>query len=420
MPALAYAPQPVRTDARPMTRRILELDGLRALAIALVLGCHYEGFARLAHGLPEMGWVGVDVFFALSGYLITSILLGLRGRQTPYKTFYSRRFIRILPPYFAVVLSLLMLGWHGHWLAHNAARNQLLFLQGLSSSTLKPVVAFFTHPSLSYLTPLTLLAGRLPQGVAGLPAKLSNVFGTYWSLSIEEYFYVLWAPIVLRMPRRWIVYTGLAVCLIEPLLRWISNNELSYFGLFFRFDALIYGAFLSLALEQWRHSKAEELVRYLSAAALLAFTGLASILFALRPFAGREVRASGLVLVVGLPFISIAATAVVGLLVLKANTGWWPAKLLRSRPFQVVGTVSYTMYLVHIVAATIVAKLLATLHLAPASLLAACLAAGLTLAWAQLAWRYLENPLLQWKDRRFPNAPPPPYGGVGSTNSLTS
>src|SRR5579864_3258892 len=89
--------------------RILELDGLRAIAILLVLGCHYPGFARRLHRLPEFGWVGVDIFFALSGYLITTVLLGLRGRRTPYRTFYSRRFIRILPPYLATTLFLLII-----------------------------------------------------------------------------------------------------------------------------------------------------------------------------------------------------------------------------------------------------------------------------------------------------------------------
>ena len=83
---------------KPKMRRIRELDGLRAIAIILVLGCHYEGFSQRAWRIPELGWIGVDLFFCLSGYLITSILLGMRGRRTPYKTFYARRLTRIVPP----------------------------------------------------------------------------------------------------------------------------------------------------------------------------------------------------------------------------------------------------------------------------------------------------------------------------------
>jgi peptidoglycan/LPS O-acetylase OafA/YrhL len=81
------------------SRRIPELDGIRGIAILLVIGCHYEVFARQLWGLPKFGWIGVDIFFVLSGFLITSVLLNLRGRADSFSTFYSRRFRRILPPY---------------------------------------------------------------------------------------------------------------------------------------------------------------------------------------------------------------------------------------------------------------------------------------------------------------------------------
>ena len=107
---------------RAGTSRILELDGLRALAILFVLGCHYPGFANLAWHIPEFGWIGVDIFFALSGYLITTILLGLRNRVTPYRTFYSRRFIRILPPESRPELPRLrrIHGCTHHWRVHRS------------------------------------------------------------------------------------------------------------------------------------------------------------------------------------------------------------------------------------------------------------------------------------------------------------
>ena len=80
-------------------RRVPELDGIRGIAIILVIGCHYEVFARQLWGLPKFGWVGVDIFFILSGFLITSVLLNLRGQDHSFKAFYSRRFRRILPSY---------------------------------------------------------------------------------------------------------------------------------------------------------------------------------------------------------------------------------------------------------------------------------------------------------------------------------
>jgi peptidoglycan/LPS O-acetylase OafA/YrhL len=98
------APEPAKpeTEARVpkafQRNRIHELDGLRAIAILLVIGCHYHWFAARFWGFPKFGWVGVDVFFVLSGYLITTILLRLKGSSQPFRHFYKRRCLRILPP----------------------------------------------------------------------------------------------------------------------------------------------------------------------------------------------------------------------------------------------------------------------------------------------------------------------------------
>src|ERR1700761_5699872 len=151
------------------TARILELDGLRAVAILLVLGCHYPGFAYRAFDLPQFGWVGVDIFFALSGYLITMILLSLRERPTPYRTFYSRRAIRILPPYLAVTLFLLVVAVREHWQLGDFLVSQLLFLQGLPKEARDLFLAILYHPifHLTHLAPLLKDAHALPPGGAG-------------------------------------------------------------------------------------------------------------------------------------------------------------------------------------------------------------------------------------------------------------
>ncbi len=86
-------------------KRIHELDGLRAIAVAAVITDHYAPFRTMAHGLPTtMGSYGVDVFFVLSGFLITRILLGLRSRKDAYRVFYARRSLRILPPFALLLL----------------------------------------------------------------------------------------------------------------------------------------------------------------------------------------------------------------------------------------------------------------------------------------------------------------------------
>ena len=71
---------------RPMTQRIGELDGIRGIAILLVIGCHYEVLARQLWSIPQFGWLGVEIFFVLSGYLITSVLLGLKGTERAFET----------------------------------------------------------------------------------------------------------------------------------------------------------------------------------------------------------------------------------------------------------------------------------------------------------------------------------------------
>src|SRR5580692_8072510 len=97
--------------------RIKELDGLRGIAVLAVIDTHYLVWLP-ASGAPY-GWLGVDLFFVLSGFLITSILLGLRNEKHYFTVFYSRRALRIFPPYFlalAVFISVsFSLGAPGTW-----------------------------------------------------------------------------------------------------------------------------------------------------------------------------------------------------------------------------------------------------------------------------------------------------------------
>ena len=85
-------------------KRIQEFDGIRALAVGLVILDHYAPFRNFAHSAPaRYGGCGVDIFFILSGFLITTILLKAKQEQHPYRIFYARRALRILPA-FALLL----------------------------------------------------------------------------------------------------------------------------------------------------------------------------------------------------------------------------------------------------------------------------------------------------------------------------
>ncbi len=396
-------------------RRIRELDGLRAIAIFLVLGCHYEGFSQLAWRIPELGWIGVDLFFCLSGYLITSILLGLRGRTTPYKTFYSRRLMRILPPYVAVTALVCVYAAHNHSLSAGWLSEQLFFLQAFRPQQNRAVWDVLTHFRwyLHHLAPLLSGANHLLPEQVGAPLSVLLVPFIFWSLSIEEYFYLLWAPIVLRLSRTGILSVGVVICLIEMMLRWLTNLPEVYFGVAYRFDALLYGAFLAILLEHWRRTSTPRWSRTFFTAILVTATAcVAGILLEVGPVLGRDPRSSPLVLLLGLPLLSIAFAALIGLLVLRSDSNWWLSRLLRTRVFQFVGTISYTMYLVHLIAAAWIRNLSRVNDVFHQTFLQAVLATGLTIVMAQVSWIFLEKKVLAWKDKRFPNIPHPPEPNV--------
>ena len=156
-------------------------------------------------------------FFCLSGYLITTILLGLRGRATPYKTFYSRRLVRILPPYLAVIVPIGLFVAHSQKISVGWIGQQLFFLQAFSFQQNRTVWDVLTHPRwyLEHLPPLVSAVHGLPIAQIGAPLTVVIVPFILWSLSIEEYFYLLWAPVVLRLSRTTIICVATSVCVGE-------------------------------------------------------------------------------------------------------------------------------------------------------------------------------------------------------------
>ena len=160
---------------------ILALDGLRGIAILLVVFSHFvsnlripaDGWAWPLVSIAHAGWAGVDLFFVLSGFLITGILVDARGSSTYFKSFYARRALRILPAYYGfllaifVVLPLLHLG---------AGDNYMLARQHQGW--------YWLH-----LTNVMMAIGELP-GHGPYPSTL------FWSLAVEEQFYLIWPAIV--------------------------------------------------------------------------------------------------------------------------------------------------------------------------------------------------------------------------------
>jgi peptidoglycan/LPS O-acetylase OafA/YrhL len=299
--------------------RIRELDGLRGIAILGVF-CHHVLFStvlvrddrwslpvRIAEGFAHPGVYGVDLFFVLSGFLITSILLADRSRPHYYRNFYWRRALRILPLYFAMLV----------WVA----------------------VAFpASHRYL--LLAFVFLANFHP--IFHLPA-----YGPFWTLAIEEQFYVFWPRISRYMTvdrlRR------LSICLAAGCLglRMVDAifGHSNYRFTFFHCDGLAIGAALACELSLLRsgslqQARSPKLVRglWMTGAAGLALAVLATAL----PRTDRGMVLSSPFILTGINLLGYCAvkTAVV-------FSGAKFLAILRSRVLVFFGLISYAMYLFH-------------------------------------------------------------------------
>src|SRR6266849_980858 len=157
--------------------RNVRLDGIRGIAIALVIVHHAfqdihgtNNLTSLIAHLADSCWVGVDLFFVLSGYLITGILLKSRDRVGYFRVFYMRRLLRIFPLYYCFLGGLLMIGFF---------KANLMAKMDFSWN-------FF------YLSNVRV-------ALHGWPWR---PLGHLWSLSVEEQFYLVWPTVIFLMPRR--------------------------------------------------------------------------------------------------------------------------------------------------------------------------------------------------------------------------
>ena len=164
--------------------RIPELDGIRAIAILLVIGCHYEGFSSLLWGLPAFGWVGVDIFFVLSGFLITSILVELRGTESPIKVFYIRRVLRIFPIYYLTIflIAVISLACNEHLIHIRWYVSRFLYLQSIKDAPALFHQVYLDSPALGlayryFIEPPCRPSAKEPTG------PWANSLSAAWSLS---------------------------------------------------------------------------------------------------------------------------------------------------------------------------------------------------------------------------------------------
>ena len=220
----------------PFGKHIVCLDGVRGIAILLVMCAHLMpsqpiGFVPLEYvrKVFEAGWIGVDLFFVLSGFLITGILLDSRGRAHALRNFYARRSLRIFPLYFAVLIGgLLLLPALGYtYEGQQATESNQLWLWTYTTNLfiVSEQSYFFTADGL----------------------KLAHL----WSLAVEEHFYLAWPLAVLYLPVRRLMGISLSIILGALLIRCViylngSAGLTNYVLTICRMDSLMFGSVLAL------------------------------------------------------------------------------------------------------------------------------------------------------------------------------
>jgi peptidoglycan/LPS O-acetylase OafA/YrhL len=389
--------------------RIKELDGLRAIAILAVFSCHFARQYTHAFDFLRLGWAGVDLFFAISGFLITGILIDLLDKQQPYRTFYWRRTLRIFPPYYlALTLILLLAHLHGEHVSFRESMRYWLFASSAKLSLIKLAFEHLFWPGRVYLPAQLSSSDDIP--------RFRDWLSIYWSLSIEEIFYLVWAPVILKGSRRTIVLFATIPLFMCPILRGLAHTPSfgEAYGFVFRCDALTAGGVIALLFRAVKkgHLKAVPLSRALVASVLLSFCGLALLCRYCGLFRIPDVRSTLAFSVFGYSLLSILAASLVGVCVVWSGNRSFVLRALRSKPSVYLGTLSYVMYLVHMpVYVSLQLMLLKYLGKSSATvldmnngllLLLGILTTVCTVILAGLSWRYFETPILRLKDRRFP------------------
>lgn len=201
---------------------IKQLDAVRGWAILLVLVFH---FYRQYFSLFNIGWTGVDLFFVLSGFLITGILYDAKQQPGYFRNFYIKRVLRIFPIYF-LVLSI------------------LFYLVPLISTTATPDLPYYLNHQAWFWTYLQ----NWLYSIKGYPND--RIFMFTWSLCIEEQFYLFWPLIIYKASAKNIVRIAVFFIIMANVLRLLHFNGIDenyiYVNTFSRIDALSVGALIAI------------------------------------------------------------------------------------------------------------------------------------------------------------------------------
>ena len=274
---------------------------------------------RWFNARAEMGSAGVDLFFVLSGYLITGILVDSRGRQNFFTNFYARRTLRIFPLYYAVVAFSLLILPH---------------IPNPKSANFERIAGDGVWYWL-YLSNYSIAAHNQFR---------HSILDISWSLAIEEQFYLIWPAVVYLSSPRTLKRVCVALIFAAPLLRavaafrgagWIAIYVLTPM----RVDALAYGAFIAILLREGKlkNSRRLALVSTLTGAAIWTSFGFATDTY-------RELPQAQ---VVGYSAIGVCFAGLLALILTAEKTSLL-RRAFRNRLLIMLGLYSYGLYLFHL------------------------------------------------------------------------
>ncbi|MBY3595904.1 acyltransferase family protein [Rhizobium bangladeshense] len=363
--------------------RIRGLDGLRAISLLLVLLAHW---APLAFLVLEWGRSGLLIFFVISGFLITRILIDLAGRKREVgglqllKGFYGRRFFRIQPIYYLALVFIICIGLNG------AVREDVIyhvfFVQNLGNALLRNDIGSYG------------------------PAA------PWWSLAVEEQFYVFWAPIVIFLrPKAWkLSLCGAFVVAIGwRAFAWYADlGQASVLVTFGNLDSLAAGATIAIITSTSRITPqlsrcfATIMVVGVASVCLLWLTEISEGVPAYRSsFVGKVLA--------DVPVYMIASSLIFFWAIGKATTA---AKLMENRVLVFIGKRSYGAYVYHQVVSYTFYFVVTPLLLEPVfgvksefrGVVELCVFGAVTLLLAALSYKYIEQPIFRIRDRIYPTS----------------
>ncbi len=365
LPEKMGAPSSSGGAARP--QYMPQLDGLRAFAVMAVMFQHFYG-SRIGLDWPIGEW-GVQLFFVLSGFLITGILLGCRetnaARPFQLRQFYIRRALRIWPLFYLVVL-------------------------GAAALDIRPMRENLWW----HLTYASNILVALRGGWIGPASHL-------WSLAVEEQFYLLWPWLMLWLPTKYLRPAILLAIAAAPIYKIVGHfaglNTISLFVLTIGcLDALGIGALLALYRRQ-KPALCDDLTRdkRYNWLGFAAFCG--AILSCVFWRSHLWIQIAG----------SLCATLFFAWLVHRGAHGFGgaTATLLTWKPLIYLGQISYGLYLFHKFLTVVVPHVFEALQLSyPDEPVAqAVLLISINIALASCSWFWFEKPINSWK-KRFPYA----------------